>query len=72
MRLFVISRYLVVGVVATAALPIGATAGATTITLSLESSDETPAGVLDATFDLVISGTAERTLTVTKDTTSQS
>jgi hypothetical protein len=59
----------VAGVVVIAALALAPAARATTITLSLESSDETPAGVLDATLDFVISDTAELTLTVTNDTT---
>lgn len=39
------------------------------LTLSTESSDETPASVLDATFDIQVSGGNTLQLTVTNDTT---
>jgi hypothetical protein len=50
------------------ALGIGSNAGASTITLSAVSSDDTPASVLDATFVFMITGASELTLSVTNDT----
>jgi hypothetical protein len=45
-----------------------ASATATTITLSDVSSDDTPAGQLDATYNFMITGASELTLTVTNTT----
>lgn len=58
----------VAALMALAALGLASTANASTITLSTISSDETPASQLDATFDFVISGPTELTLTATNDT----
>ena len=51
-----------------AGLAWSASASATTITLSTVSSDNTPASQLDATYEFVISGATELTLTVTNTT----
>jgi hypothetical protein len=56
-------------VIAALSLGLASTAGASTITLSLASSDETPFGALDATFEFNLTGASELTLTVTNDTT---
>jgi hypothetical protein len=52
---------------ASAVLLLAGSAGATSITISSMSSDDTPASVLDATFDFLVAGTT-LTLTVTNET----
>ena len=60
---------LAVSFLAVAALWLPSSAGATPITLSSVSSDETPASLLDATFDFSVAGST-LTLVATNDTAS--
>ena len=61
-------RRLNVTLLALAALSLATSAGATPVTLSIFSSDYTPASVLDATFDFSVVGST-LTLVATNDTT---